>query len=63
MAKKTFVLVQLVNEEVPNTGTKYVIKKPSKGTKKGEKIRLRKYDPVTRKHHFFVEKKMPSHSR
>ena len=62
MAKKSTILVQLVNEE-EKTHTKYIIKKPTKGQKVGEKIRLRKYDPVTRKHHMFVEKRMPSHSK
>ena len=59
MAKKTYEVKQLVNEEV-QTKTKYIIKKPTKGTKPGEKIRLKKYDPVTMKHHMFVEKKMPN---
>ena len=62
MAKKSTVLVQLVNSEV-ETKTKYIIKKPTRGTKTGEKISLKKYDPVTRKHHLFVEKRMPSHSK
>lgn len=60
MAKKTTYLVQLVSEH--NTGTKYIIKKPTRGIKQ-EKMRFRKYDPVLRKHCWFVEKKMPSHSK
>lgn len=63
MAKKSYQLVQLVNEDNPKTGTKYVIKKTNKGLKASEKMRLRKYDPVLRKHCWFVEKKMPSHSK
>lgn len=62
MAKKSYNLVQLVNEEV-STPTKYIAQKPTKGEKAGEKLRLRKYDRVTRKHHWFVEKRMPSHSK
>jgi ribosomal protein L33 len=62
MAKKTYVLVQLVNVETP-TKTKYIIKKPTKGQKQGEKLEFRKYDPVTRQHALFREKKMPSHSK
>jgi ribosomal protein L33 len=62
MAKKSYALLQLLNEEV-STKTKYIIKVPTKGTKTGNKIRLRKYDPVTRAHHWFTTKKMPSHSK
>lgn len=62
MAKKTYQLVQLVNSEV-ETHTKYVRSKPTRGEKAGNKLELRKYDPVTRKHHVFKEKKLPSHSR
>ena len=61
MAKKSHILVQLVNEEV-STPTKYIAKKPTKGLKASEKLRLRKYDKVTKKHHWFSEKRMPSHS-
>jgi large subunit ribosomal protein L33 len=52
----------MINEENPETGTKYIVKTPTKGTKAGNKLRLRKYDPVLRKHVWFIEKKMPSHS-
>lgn len=62
MAKKSFYLVQLWNSE-EKTGTKYTIKKPARGEKASVKIELRKYDPVTKKHHLFTEKKMPSHSK
>ncbi len=61
MAKKTTYLMQLVNEE-QKTGTKYIISIPVKN-KGGEKIRLRKYDPVLRRHAMFVAKKMPSHTK
>lgn len=57
--KKSFNLVQLVNSEV-KTPTKYVVKVPTKGPKSSSKLELRKYDPVTRKHHLFVQKKLPS---
>jgi len=63
MAKKSYQLVQLVNEENPKTGTKYIIKKSTKGVQMTEKMRFRKYDPVLRKHCWFVEKNMPSHSK
>lgn len=62
MAKKSYVLMQLKNEEV-ETHTKYIVQIPARGTKQGMKLRKRKYDPVTQKHHWFVTKKMPSHSK
>ena len=64
MAKKTsFALKQLVPEENPKTGIKYIVRKPTKGLKVAEKLRLKKYDPVLKKHVWFVEKKMPPHSK
>jgi large subunit ribosomal protein L33 len=63
MAKKSYMLVRLVPEEQPETGTVYTIKKSTKGTKTGEKFRFRKFDPVLKKHVWFVEKRMPSHSK
>ena len=58
MAKKTsYALKQLVPEENPKTGTKYIVRKPTKGMKVAEKLRLKKYDPVLKKHVWFVEKK------
>ena len=60
MAKKTsFALKQLVPEENPKTGTKYIVRKPTKGLKVAEKLRMKKYDPVLKKHVWFVEKKCP----
>ena len=64
MAKKTsYALKQLLPEENPKTGTKYIVRKPTKGIKVAEKLRLKKYDPVLKKHVWFVEKKMPPHSK
>ena len=64
MAKKsTFALKQLIPEENSKTGTKFIVRKPAKGLKASEKLRFKKYDPVLKKHVWFVEKKMPSHSR
>ena len=62
MAKKSYMLVQLRNEEV-DTKTKYIVQKPTKGMKQSMKLRLRKYDPVLKKHCWFKEVKMPSHSK
>jgi len=64
MAKKSsYALKQLIPEENPKTGTKYIVRKPTKGLKVAEKLRLKKYDPVLKKHVWFVEKKMPPHSK
>ena len=64
MAKKTsYALKQMIPEENPKTGTKYIVRKPTKGMKVSEKLRLKKYDPVLKKHVGFVEKKMPPHSK
>jgi len=60
MAKASFIKVMLVNEENPETGTKYLIKKSTKGTKTSKKLKFRKYDPVLRKHCVFIEKKLPN---
>ena len=47
MAKKTsYALKQLIPEENPKTGTKYIVRKPTKGMKVADKLRLKKYDPV-----------------
>ena len=60
MAKKTsYALKQLIPEENPKTGTKYIVRKPTKGMKVADKLRLKKYVPVLKKHVWFVEKKMP----
>ena len=62
-SKKTFELKMLEPEEnKPDTGTRYYVRKPTKGEKRGMKMRVKKYDPVIRKHVWFVEKKMPKHS-
>ena len=64
MAKKsTFALKQLIPEENSKTGTKFIVRKPAKGLKASEKLRLKKYDPVLKKHVWFIEKKMPPHSK
>ena len=68
MAKKTpkktsYALKQLIPEENPKTGTKYIVRKPTKGLKVANKLRMKKYDPVLKKHVWFAEKKMPPHSK
>lgn len=54
MAKKSFLLIRLVS--TANTGYYYVTKKNPKT--KTEKLKLRKYDPVVRKHVEFNEAKI-----
>ena len=63
MAKKSYALKQLLPEEKPETATKYLVRKPTKGLKVAEKLRVKKYDPVLKQHVWFVEKKMPPHSK
>jgi large subunit ribosomal protein L33 len=63
MAKKSYALKQLLPEENPKTGTKYIVRKPTKGLKASEKLRVKKYDRVLKKLVWFVEKKMPPHSK
>jgi ribosomal protein L33 len=60
MAKKNSAIVQLVNSDFPDNGTKYIVKVPTKGVKASTKLQLRKYDPKTMKHHLFIQKKLPS---
>lgn len=57
--KKSYALVQLVNSEVV-TPTKYVVRVPTRGTKASNKLSLKKYDPVLRRHCVFVQKKLPN---
>lgn len=57
--KKSYQLVQLINSEV-ETPTKYVVRVPTRGPKSSNKLSLKKYDPVTRQHHVFVQKKLPN---
>ena len=63
MAKKTSVKVRLVPELKPDSAFNYYVKKPSAGEKAKVKLRVKKYNPSTRKHELFVEKKLPPHSK
>ena len=63
MAKKTSIKVRLVPESKPDSAFYYYVKKPSKGEKAKVKLKLKKYNHVTRKHEIFVEKKLPTHSK
>ena len=63
MAKKSHIKVRMVPESNPDSKFIYYAKKPTKGEKVKEKLKLKKYNPNTRKHEFFVEKKLPPHSK
>ena len=63
MAKKSHVKVRMVPESRPDSAFYYYVKKPTKGEKAKNKLKLNKYNPSTRKHEVFVEKKLPPHSK
>ena len=63
MAKKSHIKVRLVPESKPDSPFVYYVKKPTKGEKAKNKLKLKKYNPSTRKHEIFVEKKLPPHSK
>tara|TARA_Y100000590_G_C15592730_1_gene966753 strand:- start:1083 stop:1274 length:192 start_codon:yes stop_codon:yes gene_type:complete len=63
MAKKTSIKVRLVPENKPDSSFFYYARKPSSGEKAKIKLKTRKYNPSTRKHEIFVEKKLPPHSK
>ena len=63
MAKKTSIKVRLVPEDKPDSAFFYYVKKPSSGEKAKIKLKVKKYNPETRKHEFFIEKKLPPHSK
>jgi large subunit ribosomal protein L33 len=63
MAKKSHIKVRLVPEANPNSAFFYYAKKPTKGEKTKIKLKVNKYNPATRKHEVFVEKKLPPHSK
>lgn len=63
MAKKSYRYAMMVPEEGPKPAKPYYAKKPARGIKAGDKLRLRKYNPATKKHEWYIEKKMASHSK
>ena len=54
MAKKSSVKVRLVPEKKVDSAFYYYVKKPTKGEKAKVKLKLKKYNPETRKHEYFV---------
>ena len=63
MAKKSSIKVRLVPEKKQNSAFYYYAKKPTAGEKAKIKLKAKKYNPVTRKHEVFIEKKLPPHSK
>ena len=63
MAKKSSIKVRLVPEKKPDSPFFYYVKKPSRGEKVKVELKLKKYNPQTRKHEIFIEKKLPPHSK
>ena len=63
MAKKTSIKVRLVPESKPDSSFFYYVKKPTSGLKAKVKLKIKKYNPATRKHEIFVEKKLQPHSK
>ena len=50
-------------ESKPDSPFFYYAKKPSSGEKAKVKLKVSKYNPSTRKHEIFIEKKLPPHSK
>ena len=63
MAKKTYVKVRLVPESKHDSPFFYYVKKPTGGEKAKVKLKVKKYNPATRKHEIFIGKKLPPHSK
>jgi large subunit ribosomal protein L33 len=63
--KKPYVKVRLVPEDpsMKDHAFYYYAMKPGKGEKQNQKLRMRKFDPITQKHIWWVEKKLPPHSK
>ena len=63
MAKKTSIKVRLVPESKPNSSFYSSFPPPSSVAKAKIKLKVKKYNPATRKHEVFIEKKLPPHSK
>ncbi len=63
MAKKSFIKVRMVPENKTDSPFYYYLKKPAGGEKAKVKLSARKYNPSTKKHELFIEKKLPPHSK
>ena len=63
MGKKIHVKLSRVPESKLDSSFFYYVKKPAGGEKAKVKLKAKKYNPATRKHEIFVEKKLPPHSK
>ena len=63
MAKKNIYKSPVSTESKPDSPFFYYVKKPAGGEKAKIKLKIKKYNPATRKHEVFVEKKLPPHSK
>ena len=63
MAKKTSIKVRLVPEQ--NRIVAFIIMLKTYSWRKGKKtkLKLKKYNPETKKHEWFIEKKLPPYSK
>ena len=52
-----------MTEEKADSKFYYYAKKPTSGLKAKDKLRMKKYNPVTKKHEWFIEKKLPPHCK
>ena len=63
MAKKSSIKVRL-SQKLNQTVLFSIMQKNLQRVKKPKvKLKVKKYNPSTRKHEFFVEKKLPPHSK
>ena len=63
MATKSSIKGRLVPENKVDSPFYYYVKKPTKGEKAKIKLKMKKYNPDTKKHEIFIEKKLPPHSK
>ena len=63
MSHKTHVKVRLLPVAKPDSSFVYYVKKPAGCEKAKVTLSAKKYNPATRKHETFVEKKLPPHSK
>jgi len=64
MAKGKQNKVLMVPEDSPKSfGYSYTVEKSKAMLRGSTKLRMRKYDPSQRKHVWFIERKLPTHSK
>lgn len=64
MAKRRKNLVLMVPEGHRNDYKfSFVVEKSAKMVREGKTLRRRTYNPITRKHGWFIERRMPPHAK